>query len=209
MSFDINEYKLKHVISLKEGLIDGYRVSIDIEGSEYNFKIDEVKTEIVELIQFFKYGEVKSAKGSLEKKLKDFTYGKSYNDFNEHEIYEIRFSKFSEKIDGKTYDFEITGVGPTALKVSLYLRYDEIEKKETTLEKTLKEIILKEYSDLIKDNQNKLKEMKKEYDEEHQKQAKIREEVRREQAEKERKMRELEERLNSNKPKDNKPFKIY
>lgn len=102
-------------------------------------------------------------------------------------------------------------MGPTALKVSLYLRYDEIEKEETSLERVLKEIILDEYRDLISNNisyQEKLIELKKEYEEYQAKQEKIREEARREQAEKERKWRELEERLNSNKPKD-KPFKMY
>lgn len=211
MSFDISEYKLKHIISLKDGLIDNYSLKIPIEGSEYKFKVDEVKTEIIELIHFFKYGEVKLAMGSLEKKLKDFTYGKTYSDLNDHEIYEIRFSKFKAEIEGKTYEFEITGVGPTALKVSLFLKYDEIEKEETSLEKTLKEIIIDEYIDLIKDNevnQRKLKEIKKEYDEQQGEQERIREEVRLEQEEKERKRKELEELLNSNRPKDSKPFKF-
>ena len=170
-----------------------------------------MKTEVVELIQYFKYNEVKLAMGSLEIKLKNFTYGKSYRDLNDHEIYKIRFSKFTAKVEEKNYEFEITGVGPTALKVSLFLRYDEIEKEETSLEKTLKELIIDEYIGFIKDNaknQKKLKEMKKEYEERQGEQEKIREEVRREQAEKERKWRELEERLNSNKPQDNKPFKF-
>ena len=138
MSFEIINYKLKHIVSLKEGLINNYRLEIPIEGNNYTFKIDEVKTEILELIAFFNYNEIRLASGSLEKKLKDFTYGKSYNELNEHEIYEIRFSKFKAEIENKEYEFEITGAGPTALKVSLFLRYDHIEKEETSLEKKTK-----------------------------------------------------------------------
>ena len=55
MSFDINDYKLKHIVSLKDGLLENYRFEISIEGSNYTFKIDEVKTEIIELINFIKY----------------------------------------------------------------------------------------------------------------------------------------------------------
>lgn len=211
MSFDINDYKLKHIVSLKEGLIDNTSIGITIEGDKYIFKIDEVKSEIIELVDYFKYGEVRLAIGSMEKKLKNFTYGKSYSDLNDHELYDIRFSKFKAEIEGKQYEFEITGAGPTALKVSLFLRYDNIEKEETSLEKVIKELILDEYSDIINDNityQEKLKEIKKEYEHKQAEQEKIREEARLEQAEKERKWRELEERLNSNKPKD-RPFKMY
>lgn len=213
MSFDINEYKLKHIVSLEEELIDQKRVEIPIEGSSYTFKIDDVKTSIIELISFFKYGEIKLAMGPLEQKLKDFTYGKNYNDFNEHEIYEIKFSKFKAEIEGKDFEFDITGVGPTAIKVSLYLRYDIIEKEETSVTTELKELILNEYGDLVSNNesyQEKLKELKKESEEVEAEQERIRDEVRREQEEKERKRKELEEMLNANKPKNNeRPFKMY
>lgn len=212
MSFDINDYKLKHIVSLKDGLIENTRIEMRIEGSKYTFKIDNVKSEVIELVDYFKYGEVKLAIGSMEKKLKNFTYGKSYNDLNDHELYEIRYSKFKAEIESKEYDFEITGAGPTALRVSLYLKYNEIEKEETSLEKQLKNLILNEYGDIINDNvsyHEKLKELKEEYEEKQAEQEKIREEVEREKAEKERKWRELEERLNSNKPKNDKPFKMY
>ena len=213
MSFELSEYKLKHIVSLEEGLLENTRLEIPIEGKSYTFKVDQVKTEIIELVDYFKYAEVNLAGGPLEQILKGFTYGKSHNELNEHEIYEIRFSKFKAEIEDKEYEFEITGVGPTALKVSLFLRYDVIEKEETSLEKTLKELILDEYSDLIYDNvshQEKLKELKKEYEDKQAEQEKIREEVRKEQEEKERKRRELEEMLNANKPKNNeRPFKMY
>lgn len=213
MSFELGEYKLKHIVSLEEGLLEGTRIEIPIEGKSYSFKIDQVRTEIIELVDYFKYGEVKLAGGPLEQKLKGFTYGKSHNELNEHEIYEIRFSKFKAEIENKEYEFEITGVGPTALKISLFLRYDIIEKEETSIEKALKELILEEYGDLIYDNasnQEKLKELKKEYEEESAKQEKIHEEVLREEKEKERKRKELEEMLNANKPKNNeRPFKMY
>ena len=213
MSFEINDYKLKHIVSIEDDLLNDYRIEIPIEGETYTFKIDLVKTEIIELIAFIKYGEVKLAIGPLEKKLKDFTYGKSFSDLNDHEIYEIRFSKFKAKVDEKEYEFEITGVGPTALKVSLFLRYDTIELEETSLERKLKEHILDEYSDLINDNesyQEKLKKLDAEYKQQQGERERIREEVRKEQEEKERKRRELEEMLNANKPKNNeRPFKMY
>ena len=213
MSFDINDYKLKHIVSLKDGLLENYRFEISIEGSNYTFKIDEVKTEIIELINFIKYSEVNLEKGSLEKKLKDFTYGKSFSELNEHEIYEIRFSKFKAEVENNEYEFEITGAGPTALKVSLFLRYDNIENENTTLEKNLKQLILNEYTDLVYDNlsyQEQLKELNNEYKKQQNERNRIREEVKKEEEEKERKRKELEEMLNSNKPKNNeRPFKMY
>ena len=213
MSFEISDYKLKHIVSVEDGLLENTRLELPVEGKTYTFKIDQVKTEIIELVDYFKYAEVKLAGGPLEQILKGFTYGKSHGELNEHEIYEIRFSNFKAEIEGKQYEFEITGVGPTALKVSLFLRYDIIEKEETSLEKDLKELILEEYSDLIYDNvsyQEKLQELKKEYEKKQKKQEKLREEVRKEQEEKERKRKELEEMLNANKPKNNeRPFKMY
>lgn len=213
MSFEISDYKLKHIVSLKDGLLNNYNFEIPVEGKKYTFKIDDVKTEIIELIDYFKYGEVKLAIGPLEEKLKDYTHGKSYSDLNEHELYEIRFSKFKAEIENKQYEFEITGAGPTALKLSLFIRYDDIENEDTSLERVLKKVILDEYSDLVKNNisyQEKLKELKEEYEERQMKQERIREEVRKEQEEKERKRKELEEMLNANKPKNNeRPFKMY
>lgn len=84
MSFDINDYKLKHIVSLKEGLLENTRIEIPIEGSRYSFKIDDVKSEVIELVAYFKYAEVKLAMGSMEKKLKNFTYGKSQRDLTDH-----------------------------------------------------------------------------------------------------------------------------
>lgn len=203
MSFDITDYKLKHIVSLKEGYLNDTYVNLPIEGNEYKFKIDQARSEIIELVIYFKYDEVKSEIGPLEKILKGYTYGKNYRELNDHELYEIRFSKFNAKIDGKSYKFEITGAGPTALKVSLFLTYKIIEKEETSLEKFFKELILKEYSDIINNNpsyREKLKILKEEDEKKQAEIAKLDEEIRREQEEKERKWRELEARLNSNKP---------
>lgn len=211
MAFDITEYKLKHIVSLKPELLDRMIVLIPIEGVIYQFRADKVASEIIELVDYVQYDEVKMAAGPLEKELKNFTYGKSRGQLSDHEVYEIRFSKFKLDILTKEYEFEITGVGPRALRVSLNLRYDHIEGEETRFEQQLKEMIMDKYSYRIENNpayQNKLKQMKKDYEEKRAQQDKIREEVRREQAEKERKMRELEERLNANKPKE-RPFKRY
>ena len=81
------------------------------------------------------------------------------------------------------------------------------------MKKKLKQIILDEYTDVVNDdiaNQEKLKELDKEYKEKQSERERIREEVRKEQEEKEKKRKELEEMLNSNKPKNNeRPFKMY
>ena len=200
MSFDIKDYKLKHIISLKDGLLEYTSIPIKVEGVSYPFKIDNVQSEIMELITYFKYYEIKRADGPLEKILKGFTYGKSRSEMNDHEVYEIRFSKFNAKIENKSYEFEITGVGPSALKISLFLKYDEIEKEQTKLETVLKELILDEHTDIVLNNDSykeKLIQMKKDDEEYQSKMDELDEEIRREQEEKERKWRELEARLNS------------
>lgn len=213
LTFDINKYKLKHIISVKDGKLNYNSVLISIDGEIYSFRIEEVKSEIIELVSYFKYGEIKLASGPLEKTLKGYTFGKTRGELSDYEVYNIRFSKFKIEHDGKQYELEITGVGPKAVKVSLFLRYDIIENEDTYLEKELKEMILDKYTDIILNNKNyqdKIIEMEEEYNKRKAKQDKIREEVRREQEEKERKRRELEELLNSNKPKNNdRPFKLY
>ena len=185
-------------------------ILIPIGESIYPFRIEEVKSQLIEIIDFFEYLDVKLAGGPLEAELKGFTYGKTRNELSDNEVFKIRFSKFIMEIDEKDYEFEISGVGPKALKVSLYLKYDDIDKAENYIESQLKEIILDKYAPLFKDKyyQEKLIEIKNESDKQEAEQAKLKDEVRREQEEKERKWRELEERLNSNKP-SNRPFKPY
>lgn len=210
MSFDIADYKLKQIIQVKEGLLNRKTIFIPIGESIYSFRIEEVKSQLIEIIDFFEYLDVKLAGGPLEAELKGFTYGKTRNELSDNEVFKIRFSKFIMEIDEKDYEFEISGVGPRALKVSLYLKYDDIDKAENYIESQLKEIILDQYAPLFKDKyyQEKLIEIKNESDKQEAEQAKLKDEVRREQEEKERKWRELEERLNSNKP-SNRPFKPY
>ena len=202
MSFDISDYKLKHIIKVKDDLLNRRRVLIPIGESTYTFRIEEIKSEFIEIIDFFEYLEVELAVGPLEAELNGFTNGKTRNQLTDNEVYAIRFSKFKMEVDKKDYEFEITGVGPRALKVSLYVKYSDIEEPENLIEIQLKDIILEEYTSLLKDKryQEKLIEIKNESDKQEAEQARIKDEVRREQEEKERKWRELEARLNSNKP---------
>ena len=210
MKFDLSEYKLKHIVRVRTGLLERTPVLIPVGDEMYSFRIEEVKSELIEIIHYFDYMEVKMADGPFEAELNGFTHGKSRYELKDYEVYEIRFSKFKMEVDKKDYEFEITGVGPKALKISLYLKYDEIEKAETLVERQIKDIILENYKPLFEygSNQEKLKEIKKESDEQEAEKEKIKDEVRREQEEKERKWRELEARLNSNKPKE-KPYKRY
>ena len=202
MSFDISDYKLKHIIKVKDDLLNRRRVLIPIGENIYEFRIEEIKSEFIEIIKYFEYLEVTLSYGPLEAELNGFTHGKTRNQLTDNEVYAIRFSKFKMEVGKKDYEFEISGVGPRALKVSLYIKYSDIEEAENLIESQLKDIILDEYTPLFKDKryQEKLIEIKKESDQQEAEQARIKDEVRREQEEKERKWRELEARLNSNKP---------
>ena len=207
-----SEYKLKDIISLDPDLISNLRIPLNVDGSDYEFRTFDVRSSIIELGDFFDYLQIKRAYGSVEEKLKNFTYGKSFSDFSDFEVYNIKKSTFKVDIEGAEYELEITGVGPVALKVSLVLIFSKIEKETNPLEKRIKQMILDKYSSLLKDENNlkKLNEIKKESDKREAEQEKIREEVRKEQEEKERKRKELEEMLNRNKPKNNdRPFKMY
>lgn len=204
------DYKLKHIVSLNPDLISNLRINLDVDGQDYRFRTFDVRSEIIELGDFFDYNTIKQAYGPIERKLKDFTYGKSFSDFSDYEVFKIKKSTFKVDIHGKQYELEITGVGPIALKVSLFLSFAKIDNEDDIFKRNLKSIILDRYDNVIEMNHDKLSQMKKEYNEREAKQEKIREEVKREQAEKERKRRELEEMLNRNKPKNNeRPFKMY
>ena len=120
-------------------------------------------------------------------------------------------SDFKMNVNHEEYELEIRGVGPVALKVSIFIKYHEIDKAEKNIEKTLTEYISEKYPKIINDNtsyQEKLKKLQEESDKYEAEQEKIREEVRLEQEEKERKRKELEEMLNRDKPKFEKPFKF-
>lgn len=207
-----SEYKLKDLISLNPDLISNLRTTLKVDGSDYEFRTFDVHSSFIELGDFFDYTQIKRAYGPIEQKLKDFTYGKSFSDFSDNEVYKIKKSTFKVDIEGDEYDLEITGVGPIALKVSLFLIYSKFEKGINPFEKRLKQIILDKYNPLLKDENNlkKLNEIKKESEKREAELEKIREEVKKEQEEKERKRKELEEMLNQNKPKNNnRPFKMY
>lgn len=107
---------------MNKNLLEDVSKTIDIDGESYKFNIDNIATEIIEFISYFKYDEINAARGPVEKRLKDFTYGKNFNELSEHEVYDIRFSKFKIPIEGDEHELEITGVGPTALKVSLFVK---------------------------------------------------------------------------------------
>lgn len=53
MSFDISDYKLKHIIKVKDDLLNRRRVLIPIGESTYTFRIEEIKSEFIEIIDFF------------------------------------------------------------------------------------------------------------------------------------------------------------
>ena len=213
MEFNINEYKLKHMVSINPNLIKNIDLDINIEGMKYTFNSNDVNNIYIEFVHYFQYNDIKLALGPVEKKLKEFTKGKSFDDFSKYELYEIRFSKFNVKINGKNYPLEIRGAGPVALKISLFMKFSDIDSIDNPLEKKLKTMLRRIYTKLIENNETykeKLLILKIESDKEEEKQAKIKEEVRREEEEKRRKMEELEKILNSNKPKNNEnPFKRF
>ena len=145
--------------------------------------------------------------------MKNITYGKSYEDISKYERHEIFSSKFYLPIEGSKHEFEITGVGPIAVKVSLFLKFKDIEVENNSFLTKLKNELIDIYFPLIEENksyQDKLAKITEEYNKQVEKQDKIRKEVQEEEAEKERKRKELEEMLNRNKPKNNqRPFKMY
>ncbi len=202
MTFDISQYRLKHIVSIRPGLMDYIPILFDIDGSSYKFKVEDVRSEYIEYVQYFKHTDIRYATRPIEKEINEITHGKSKNQMTKKHQYYAYNSTFKLPIEGEQYEFEITGIGPSAVKLSLYLRYNNIEKSTVSFERSLKKHIYEEYSELIEGNssyQSKLNELKKEYDAQQTKQAAIEEEVRKEQEEKERKRRELEEFLNSHK----------
>ena len=212
MAFNINEYPLKDIVSLNPDFIKEMELEANIEGTEYLFKLDYVMPTAAEFVYYARYTEINSLLGPIEKKLKDYTYGKQFNDFNDYELYELRNNtKFTAEIDGNSYKFEVSGAGPVALKVSLVILFKNIETSNNPLENDLKTRIINTYIKLIENNKNyqeKLENMKEENEKYAREQQKIDEEIRKEEEEKERKRKELEKILNSNKPKNNNPFKF-
>ena len=53
MTFDLSEYKLKHIIRVKEGLLNRKTILIPIGEEIYSFRIEEVKSELIEIIAYF------------------------------------------------------------------------------------------------------------------------------------------------------------
>ena len=213
MIFDISNFKLKHIVSIQPELIENKTFILNIDDDVYSFKVERAASKIIELFHFFKYHEINSSSGSIEKKLKGFTYGKSFNNLSQNEIYNIRSSNFYLSVEGDKHEFEITGVGPIAVKVSLFLKYDEIESLKNKSVLRIKQELLDVYTPLLEKNQsyqNKLIKINEDYEKQIAKDNAIQNEIEKEEAEKERKRKELEEMLNRNKPSNNqRPFKMY
>lgn len=208
MTFDISQYKLKHIVSIRPYLIKDMLIAFDIKGTTYNFKVKESGSELVEFEQFFKHRDIRSLAGPIENEINNITHGKSKNQMSKKHQHYVYNSKFKLPIEGNDYEFEITGIGPAAVKLGLFLKFNNIETSDVSFEKKFKQEILDIYSKIIEDNENyqaKLNQLKKEYDAQQAKQAAIEEQVRKEEEEKARKRRELEEFLSRNKPE--KPFK--
>ena len=123
MAFNINNYHIKHLVSLNPDFINETRIDLDIEGRYYDFKCEEVRTSVMEFVHYCRYSEIKSKIGPLEEKLNEFTHGKSFNQLNDYQRFDIKKSKFKVDIFDNTYELEITGVGPVALKISLFITF--------------------------------------------------------------------------------------
>ena len=58
----------------------------------------------------------------------------------------IKYKTFIAKVDGRNYAFKIMGVGNKAIRLNIFLDYEDILKnKEVGLEKILHEMINKVY----------------------------------------------------------------
>lgn len=202
MTFDISQYKIKHIVSIRPSLMEYMTIHLNIDENLYKFKVEEVGGQLIEFVDYFKHNDIRYATRPIENEINKITHGKSKNQMTRQHQFHAYNSTFKIPIEGKDFEFEITGIGPSAVKLSLYLKYEDIEKSEVTFERSLKEKIEEKYTDIIENNptyQAKLNELKKEYDAQQAKQAAIEEEVRKEQEEIARKRRELEEFLNSHK----------
>ena len=70
-------YKIKHIIAQNPNKLKGNRVIFSVEGTVYSFKIDEIRTTIMELTEYFPHEDIRNRIGPIEEELMGITYGKS------------------------------------------------------------------------------------------------------------------------------------
>ncbi|MBE6496660.1 MAG: DUF4337 domain-containing protein [Methanobrevibacter thaueri] len=157
-------YKVKHIIAQNPNKLKGNRVIFSVEGTVYSFKIDEIRTTIMELTEYFPHEDIRNRIGPIEEELMGITYGKSKSQMEAWQ-YAKSFTDFKVNVDGNPFKFEVKGVGPSAVKLNLYITFKEIDEAKSNLCKELKSKILESYEDEISRNKSKLDELKRKDDE--------------------------------------------
>ena len=170
-------YKIKHIVALNPNLLKGRKIYLDIEDSIYSFKIDDVKTSIIEFTAYFPHEDIRNEMGPIEKKLLGITYGKSKSQMETWQ-YVKSFTEFKMFIGNDPFKFEVKGVGEVSVKVNLYVTFKQIDEAKSNLCKELKSTILDLYESEINRNKNKLDELKRKDEKEEAEREKIREEQR-------------------------------
>ena len=193
-------FKLKGVIFDKKYLLERECFSFKTEfGSKYEFIIHDIGYNALTIAGFFKYPDIIHSAGKIENQLHELIEDRATNPVSLANVADKRkYYLYGEKIyvnvDNGEYTFEITGIGPYAIKISMDITYDEIATSNKPLEVILKDFIENIYASKFNDRELTRK-IDKQWQNELEEKRKVEEEIAQDKAWKRQKQKELEEFL--------------
>lgn len=200
----LKNYNTKTIIWTDKDLMLDKKLYIDIEDTQYVFKVFYVKEAIIEIGVFISYSSLERGIGPIEKDIMDGITA---------DIYDYRgfFKRYKTNpvfiIDTEVYKLRQAGEGPIALRFLMDFSYSELDNSSRPIEKMLRNLIVYTYETEIEGNPEKEKRLKrvlKKAERDNQR----KEELVRKTREKEKRMKELEDDFDLFKPVDKSRYKI-
>ncbi|MBR5503061.1 MAG: hypothetical protein IKV87_01245 [Methanobrevibacter sp.] len=200
----LKDYNTKTIIWTDKDLMLNKNLYIDIEDTQYVFKVFYVKEAIIEIGVFIKYSSLERGTGPIERNIMDKITTNIYD-------YQGFFRRYKTNpafiIDTDVYELRQAGAGPVALRLLMDFSYSELDNPTRPIEKMLRNLIVYTYEMEIEGNPEKEKRLErilKKAEKDNQR----KEELVRKTREKEKRMRELEDDLDLFKPVDKSRYKM-
>ena len=193
-------FKLRSAVFDSKYKLKKETISFDSRNnSNYSFLVFDIGHNALDIVGFFKYGDIILFSGPVENELHQLISGRTQSPSTLARVaYDRRFYLYEEKLDilvnDDEYSFKIDGVGPEAIKLTTQVTYDDIATSDRSLEVLLRNLIEDLYRRKLND-ESFLKKVEKDWDDENRYNQKLDEAVSKEEAEKIRKRKELEEFL--------------
>lgn len=194
-------FKYRSMIFWDKSRIINHHISVVSGNGIYDFIIDDAGHNAITIVGFFRYREIISSDASIQRQLHEAISARIANpNILKDTAFENKFDIYGTKVylevNGRTYGFQIDGIGPQAIKISTQITYDEITSSENEIESILRGVIKDKYASKFNDAAF-IRKVDSEWNEKEAHMNEVRDEVKREEEIRRRKQEELERFLKS------------